>query len=258
MNKLILATGSDNNYLKKIKSYLDSIEKNSNFDSNFLIYLGDDNIKLTYEKIQTLKLSPSAIESPNKNNCMQHGEFTKSDGFNELIADNDIIFFTDGDIILQRNLTKEESDRYRLFKDGDVSVGYNASPIDTLKNEFSRLSPRGILPAIFGILPKKFRKDLSKIKIYNTGVLAMNKRTWGYVLIEYHKLFPDIDKLFRHYAKQQWLLSFIIGTMDFNIIEMSYEMHNHRHYSIPIGTSVDKNNIVYYKEKVVLFKHKWI
>ena len=187
----------------------------------------------------------------------QHGEFIKSDGFDELVAADDIIFFTDGDIILQRNLTEEELNKFRKFKDGDVFVGYNASPVDTLKNEFARLSPVGFLPVKFGILPVKFRTDLSKIKIYNTGVLAMNKRTWKNLLIQYNRLFPDVDRLFRHYAKQQWLLSFIIGTMDFNIIEMSYEIHNHRHYPSPVGTRVDANNIVYYKDKMVLFKHKW-
>jgi hypothetical protein len=257
MNKLILATGSDNSYLNKIISYLDSIEINSNFDLNFLIYLGYDDINLNYEKIKTLKISPSIIESPSQINCIQHGEFIKSDGFDELVAADDIVFFTDGDIILQRNLTEEELNKFRKFKDGDVFVGYNASPVDTLKNEFAKLSPVGFLPVKFGILPVKFRTDLSKIKIYNTGVLAMNKRTWKNLLIQYNRLFPDIDRLFRHYAKQQWLLSFIIGTMDFNIIEMSYEIHNHRHYPSPVGTRVDANNIVYYKDKLVLFKHKW-
>lgn len=257
MNKLILATGSDNSYLNKIISYLNSIEINSNFDLNFLIYLGDDDIHLTYKKIKTLKISPSIIESPNQNHCIQHGEFIKSDGFDELVANNDIVFFTDGDVTLQRNLTEDELNKFRNFQDGDVFAGYNESPTQTLKDEFARLYPVGLLPGIFGILPKKFRTDLSKIKIYNTGILAMNKRTWKKLLIEYHRLFPDVDKLFRHYAKQQWLLSFIIGTMNFNIMEMSYEIHNHRHYPSPVGTSVDANNIVYYNDKVVLFRHKW-
>lgn len=257
MNKLILATGSDKAYLPKIKPYLDSIENNSNFDLNFLIYLGNDDAHLTYKNIKVLKISPSIIESPNKNNCLQHGEFIKSDGFNEFVADDDIVFFTDGDIILQRNLTGEELNKFRTFKDGDVFVGYNKSPTQTLKDEFVKLHPVGILPGIFGILPKTFRADLSKIKTYNTGVLAMNKRTWKNLSIEYHRLFPEIDKLFRHYAKQQWLLSFIAGTMNFNIIEMGYELHNHRHYPSPAGTRVDADNIVYFNNKIVLFKHKW-
>jgi len=257
MNKLILATGSDDAYLDKIMPYLNSIENNSNFDLNFLIYLGHDDVNLTCKKIKTLKISSSIIESPNKNNCMQHGEFIKSDGFDELVADDDIVFFTDGDIILQRNLTEEELNKFRKLKDGDVFVGYNASPIDTLKDELARLYPVGILTRIFGILPKKFRTDLSKIKIYNTGVLVMNKRTWKSLLIEYHKLFPEVDRLLRHYAKQQWLLSFIVGTMNFNIIEMGYEIHNHRHYPSPVGTRVDANEVVYYNNKIVLFKHKW-
>jgi hypothetical protein len=37
MNKLILSTGSDSNYLGKIQPYLESITKNSNFDDNILV-----------------------------------------------------------------------------------------------------------------------------------------------------------------------------------------------------------------------------
>lgn len=40
MNKVILATGSNSSYLSKIHGYLDSIDVNSNFDKNFLVYFG--------------------------------------------------------------------------------------------------------------------------------------------------------------------------------------------------------------------------
>ena len=63
--------------------------------------------------------------------------------------------------------------------------------------------------------------------------------------------------MFEHYAKQQWLISYIIGTENFNIIEMPYYIHNHKHYPSPVGTHQDNNGIVYYDNKVVLFKHKW-
>jgi hypothetical protein len=64
--------------------------------------------------------------------------------------------------------------------------------------------------------------------------------------------------MFAHYAKQQWLISFLIGTReDYNIIEMPYHIHNHLHFPSPEGTIQDKNGDVFFNNKKVLFKHKW-
>lgn len=249
MNKLILATGTDNNYLGKIQPYLGSIIDNSNFDHNVLAFLSEDEIKMKSDKITLTKISPSKLRAKNINNCIQHGEFIYGDFFNDL-DDNDIIFFTDGDIILQRNLTEKELEEYRNFKDGDVYVGYNESPTDTLENESQRIGQ--IIPT-----PSELVADWSKVKIYNTGVLAMNKKTWLRLLEDYIVLFPIVETTFRHYAKQQWLLSFIIGTKDYNIIEMPYHIHNHKHYPSPIGSRIDNNGTVFFNDSVVLFKHKW-
>ena len=251
MNKLILATGSDDSYLFKMDPYLRTIESNSNFDENILIYLGDKKLHSFIGNIRILTINPSKIVSPNENNCIQHGEFIKSDGFDDLVNDEDVIFFTDGDMFLQRNLTEDEINYFKSFKDDDVYVGYNASIYDTLKNEYYRLLPTNILPNIFNI-------DMSKYKIYNTGVLAMNKKTWTKLCNYYNKYYSEINVMFTHYAKQQWLISFIIGTMDFNIIEMGYDLHNHTHYPSPVGTTIDDDGVVKFENKIVLFKHRWI
>lgn len=248
MNKLVLATGADNNYLGKIQPYLGSIIENSNFDYNVLAFLSDDEIKINSDKLTLTKISPSKLRAKNINNCIQHGEFIYGDFFQGL-DDSDVIFFTDGDIILQRSLSDDELEKYRNFKDGDVYVGYNESPTDTLENESKRIGQLKPTPAVLSA-------DWSKIKVYNTGVLAMNKKTWLRLLEDYVTLFPETEVTFHHYAKQQWLLSFIIGTRDYNIIEMQYDIHNHRHYPAPAGSTID-NGTLTYKGSVVLFKHKW-
>jgi hypothetical protein len=101
------------------------------------------------------------------------------------------------------------------------------------------------------------KKDLKKIKVYNTGVLAMNKKTWIKLMNQFIEYYPEVDKTFHHYAKQQWLLSLLINTMGYNVYEMSYDIHNHLHYPSPAGTQQDAEGVVYYNNKKVLFKHKW-
>ena len=250
MNKLILATGADNNYLDKIQPYLASIIAHSNFDHNVLAFLSDDVFEIESDKITVSNISPSMIRAKNVNNCIQHGEFMYGDYFAGL-DDNDVIFFTDGDVTLQRPLTDQEMDYFRNLKDGDVYVGYNASPTDTLEAEGLRLGQIAETPA-------ELIADWANIKIFNTGVTAMNKKTWLRIIEDYVPLFPVVDATFNRYAKQQWLLSFIIGTKDYNIIEMPYHIHCHRHFfPDPVGASTGENGIALFEGNIILFKHCW-
>jgi len=211
MNKLIIATGSDFKYLKKIEPYLKSLESNSNFDENILVFLSDDDLTLRSQKLSLAKQSPSTVKALSPINCTQHGEFIFAPYFDKF-NDDDVIFYTDGDMYLQRNITDEEREMYINFKDGDVYIGYNASPTDTLDDEAPRLSYNGTMF-------DEFNLDWKSIKIYNTGLIAMNKKTWQKLANDYIPLYPLIDKMFSHYAKQQWLISFLINTKpEYNVI----------------------------------------
>lgn len=250
--KVVLATGSDERYLIKIKPYLKSIQSNSNFDLNYLVFVSDigGELNLPYDKLKIGNLPLSSFRAPNTINCAQHGDFLYCNELDEDTDDDDIIIYTDGDIIIQRPLHDHEIDFLKGMKDGDVYVGYNASPTDTLEDEAGRLGRTGVVH-------DEFKVKWTKHKIYNTGVLAMNKRTWKRVIDEYSELYPKVDEMFNHYAKQQWLLCFIFATKGYNIIEMPYHVHNHRHYPSPKGTSQGQNGDVYFDDKLVLFKHKW-
>lgn len=246
--KLVLATGSDKGYYLRILPYLESIQTNSNFDKNYLIYLDEEPIKSGFKKIKVSHIKMDDCKVINQNNCIQHGEFLNS---KEMIAlkDEDIICFTDGDIILQRRMSSGELELLRNLGDNDVLVGYNASPDDTLYNEAMRLSYTGaVVPGLTDI-------DLRKIKVYNTGVLTMNKKTWWSVYKKYLEYWDRVDSMFTHYAKQQWLLSLIVNTMGYNVIEMSYQMHSHGHGGIPIGCYY-KDSFAMNNGKKILFRHK--
>ena len=250
MSKLILATGADEKYLPKIKAYLKSIEDNSNFDLNLFIYLSDVDYKYDSSKITTLKMLPSKFINRTEINCLQHGEFIKSEGFDDIVNDDDIIFYTDGDIILQRNLNEKELKKYKNITHDDVIIGYNESKEDSLKNEYNRILPVKNNP--FNDL-----NEYKKIKCYNTGVIGMTKKTWKKLMDLYSPLFPDVNASFKYYSKQQWLICLILGTKGFNIIEMDFDEHNHLHFKIQNGTTIDQKRFVYYNNELVLFKHAW-
>lgn len=246
--KLVLATGSDKGYYLKILPYLESIQKNSNFDENYLVYLAEEPIKQGFKKIKVSHLQKDQIKAPSPINCNQHGDFLHT---KELMAlnDEDIICFTDGDIILQRRMSSGELELLRNLGDNDVLVGYNVSPNDTLYDEAMRLNYTGV------IVPGLTDIDLRKIKVYNTGVLIMNKKTWWSVYEKYLEYWDRVDSMFTHYAKQQWLLSFIVNTMGYHVIEMSYQMHSHGHGGMPLGCYY-KDGFAMNNGKKILFRHK--
>lgn len=250
MKKLILATGCDENYLASIKPYLKSIELNSNFDLNIFITLGENDFTLDSVKIKRLKMLPQKFIHKTKINCLQHGEFIKSETFDDYANDDDVIFFTDGDIILQRPLSDEEYNEFKNINHDDVLIGYNASINDDLQQEYFRLSPKRPFSP-------EFMNQISKIKCYNTGVVGMTKKTWGKLSELYGSMFLEIDTIFNHYAKQQWLICYILGTNNFNVKELGYNLHNHKHFKSPIGTIMGEDKLVYFDNKMVLFRHAW-
>ena len=251
MKKIILATAADANYKSRpiFQSFLLSMDVNSDFDGNYVLYMDEETVDEGEGKIAYATFRSSDMKCLNKNNCIQHGEFLNAEIF-RTTSDDDIIIFSDGDMYVQRGLTDTERLFLQSLTDDEVFVGYNASPTDTLLDEFHRLSPTGYLPSFL-------EPNVGSVKIYNTGVLCMNKRTWLRLSELYISMFPELDKMFEHYAKQQWLISYIIGTKGFSVYEMPYDFHNHTHYPPPSGTTIDENGVVRYNDKVVLFKHKW-
>lgn len=251
-NKIILAFGADELYLQndQFVNYLNSVNCNSNFDKNILAYLSKNNIQIPYENIDVFNVNPESVLKKNYNNCIQHGEFLNTSKFDQF-QDGDVIIFTDGDMNLQRNLNEQELAFLRNFKDGDVWVGYNESKNQTLATEAPRLDPRYLN------WMDKFEKNLNEIKCYNTGVLCMNKKTWKTMCGIYINKWDWINETLNHYAKQQFLISYIIGTENFNIIEMDYNIHNHSIYHLPEGSVKESNGLLKYNGEVVLFKHKW-
>lgn len=240
MKKIILATACTDNYIPKIKPYLQSIDIESNFDENIVLTV-DCQTEFSFNKIKNYFLANSLIQTKNSNNCLQHGEFLKSDIFNSY-NDDDYICFTDGDIIMQRGLTDQERKKILSLNDDDVFVQYNANTKDNLFDESYRIKPLVDIDTNFSTLP-----------CYNTGVVICNIRTWKKIEFLYSIIFPIVKNIFQHYAAQQWTISYIIDkTMNAHICDYSFHMHHH-HGRIK-GDSY-KDNKIYFNNNLVLFAH---
>ena len=238
---IILATAATENYLGKIQPYLESINSSSNFDKNIFITLDCTASYPNLSNIECAFLDNSKVINKNPNNCLQHGEFLKCDIFNSF-NDNDIICFTDGDIILQRGLTESEREQILSLKDNDVLVQYNAGSQDTLLQEGPRLK-------------QKIQMDhsFSQYPCYNTGVVVCNIKTWKQIESMYDIIYLIAKNMFQHYASQQWVISYIINKC-MNPIILDYSFHTHHHHGIVEGNNY-RDNCIYHNDDMVLFAH---
>ena len=248
MNRLILATGADTPYIARIKPYLDSVEQHSNFDLNYLVHISDTDMKLGYEMIDVAKLSPSLPQCWQPNwPCVQHGDFLHSPTLQTILNPTDVVVFTDGDMLMQRPLNDSELMLLRTLQDGEVLMGMNAHPNDTLKDEAERIQPT----AAFRLANVPDQHNM----VYNGGVIVMQVQTWLRFYSLYRGYWPTFEPYFNHYAKGQWLISWILGHFSFDVKMQPLTFHQHNHYPTQPNTHQDEHGNVYHNGELTLFKH---
>lgn len=244
----ILATGATKNYLPVIAPYLKTISAHSNFDVNVLVAL--DCEPEAPANVKVARLRNSLVSIKHSNNCLQHGEFMLAEGF-DAFSEQDVICFTDGDILMQRALNQDEIRSLESLADNDVMVQYNSGKDDNLRDEYYRLQPG----APHENLEAKIGRDFRTMGCFNTGVLACNKKTWAELFrlyAEYHPLVRE-HAAFGHYASQQWILSLILSKhMSVKIMAPSF--HTHFHHGRVAGSCFFRN-VHHQGDEVVLFSH---
>lgn len=250
MNKLIIATGSDLRYLKKIEPYLKSV--NNNFSGEKILFYIEQDLSLKVNEIHGFNVTNFKYNDfINKNpiNCIQHGEFVNNKYISAL-SDDDIILFTDGDIIMQREINEAEFKLLEL-NDNEFFVGYNESENDNLLAESRRLNK---ISSIYDSCLEY--KEWAKIPCYNTGVLAGKISSWKKLFELYTKKWNFVDQTFIHYAKQQWLICLILH-YHFKVKVMPHSFHTHGHYPLPTGTHIDNDgNLRDVNKNIILLRHK--
>ena len=224
-----IGTGITSNYIDKSMQYLVSLNAYNNlpFYKKFCVTLGfhiPDHIKNSLPNINFIYKDMYNQLEPNKNNCMQHGEFLDVLNAN----DKDIIIFTDSDIIIQSDVMVWTNCVFNAIKDNQVMVGFNQDENDTLLKEYYRTEP----VVDFKIIEDRLSCNLMKLKCYNTGVIITNYKTYKNIFEKYCEMFPTINSYLNHYAKQQFLLSYIFQK-HFKIKNLNKAIHTHGHAGIP-------------------------
>lgn len=237
--RVIIATGCNEAYYPKVRPYMESICRHGNFDAAYLVgvgwnppnELGFVGLHLPLERA----IGHSGIY------CVQGGSFLEV-----LPADDgDVVVFTDGgDVKMQRSLSDTELELLCSLDDRTVLMGLILEG-DTLGVEASRIDPSAQIPEKF---------DLS-IPCYHSGVIATTVGAYRRLYERYKTHWDEINGMINHYARQQWLISWILGTDEHLQAQVLPKLfHVHGHY--PGHGCVEQGGLLMWKGEPVLFRHK--
>lgn len=239
---LRLITACNEGYYRRMTPYLDSLKRYLDFQATLVTvgfepeYCVIDHVHLT--RIQNAG-APYETESP------QHGAFLQViEG-----PDDEVLVFTDGDIVLQRPLTQIET--AQLLSVSGVACGYNSGPNETLAVEGARLFPRVTPLQLSG----RMGEIVNTAPCYNIGVIAARRSIWKNIYGAYMPLWKTVTEAFGHAARQQWLVNYVIALLGIRVHVMSYGLHANGHYGIPPGVLI-RDGLAYYQDELVAFRHK--
>ena len=209
------------------------------------------------------------IKSKNSNRCIQHGEFAK---FLDEASSDDIIIFTDGDIVLQRQFNDDEIDMILNLKSDEFYANYNMHKNSTMYRVIDYVG--GDRNKLLRFVKNRLNieeEDLKGYKEMNTGVLISSKENFLKLAEIYSEYYEEITQLIPGFWNQQFLINLIINKF-FNYSDLSYDFHTHIHHSkltsdgciydestqmgVPYPVT-KKNNKFIINEKVILFAHKF-
>lgn len=238
-----LITACNSRYLGRIAPYLDSLAEHANLPTA-LITVG---FQAQLPNITTYELTreqnagaPLETESP------QHGSFLQ---VIQDRGDDEVIIFTDGDIIMQRPFTSREMDTFHKLPGNTVLAGWNSGPNETLEIEAGRLFPKmpiNIIGNRFGLMDRP---------CYNIGVFAARRSAYRAIYDEYMRHWRTICEAFGHPARQQWLVVHTIHRLGINVEVTPYSLHANGHYGMPPGCEY-RDGLLYSGNEIVCLRHK--
>lgn len=198
---------------------------------------------LKFPNITYKNLDYGNFKTLNANGCIQHGEFLDLDSFNS----DDIIIFTDCDIMMQRWFYDDELTTLYELKQNEILLSRNASlngivpeSLDNLYEEYNKLA----LKPFESLLENLGENNLiENFKCYNTGVIICRFSTYKRLFRLYLAINSIISHCFSHYASQQWILSYLANKC-FKVLSLPKYIHTHTIGKIP-DEILFKDNVAY-------------
>ncbi len=263
--RLLVGTGITENYYPKTLHFkyfetLNRITTDRVLAFSVLLDYPDaafETIRQNYPNIKFIRMSSGEVRAANPNKCLQHGAFIHRLSEKFLLGPSDYVVFTDSDMTVQRPFTDEEVD---AFFTGFTFSAMNWHPQETLAEELPALQPTAPPFAFSQAFP-----GFETMACLNTGVLGASIQDWIRLYTLYVVRYPLAAAYMQHYARQQWLLCWLLQTHKFHLFDPNSDFvrtvhtHGHEPYRtqrlMSTGASMDPDGTVRYRGTPVVFAH---
>jgi len=246
---LILVTAANAPYMERIAPYLHSIQRHAgahDFDRRVLVTVGCRvDMPAELASIEAVPLPASQAVGHTGNWCIQQGCFLDVLG----ASDDDVLVFTDGDIVLQRAPTGDELAWMRAIPHGAIALGWNAGPHDTLELEGQRIGLTEEGRELFAPLLHR--------KVFNVGVVVCRAATYRALYARYMELWAEYYPQTNHYAANQFLMCAVAHELGLLVWEMHPTVHTHGCFGLPAWADEADDGTVIVDGVPVLFRHHW-
>ncbi len=174
---------------------------------------------------------------------LQHGRCF--DALPEL-SDDDLCLVCDADVIVQRDIDKEQLSKWNHYDGNTIGMGWNAGPGDNLL-----LEARRIHLGDYGASSQ----ELESIPVYNCGVMVARKDLWNKLRDEYEFHCEDFYAHTSHRSRCQWLINWCISKRGFKVDLMPYETHSNGHFGRPSEVDI-RGSAAMIGDKIITFRHR--
>jgi len=180
--------------------------------------------------------------------CSESGEFLKYFNFD----DDEIIVHLDADMILQRPLSDEEDSDLNWIEQGEIAMSPSSYPPTTLREELFKLKPKRTYTAINEMFPGV----LGEMNLLCCGMIVARAKTYKAFSKIYLNHLDKMVQCFDHHAASQWLFNYLLeeNILTFTKYRLNGTYHN-ASWFIDTLTSEQDNQLIYDKDRVVLFNH---
>lgn len=241
---ITLVCSTDAGYLPRIRPYLDSLARHLAGTPIVPVCVTVNSDPPGDLPVRAARQDTAGLPYPPPLNHLQAG------GFLDAVpgADDDVLIFTDGDIVMQRQPTPIEVEWLATWPAGVVGLGFNAGPLDSLLTEGQRLLPR--------FEPEAETLGLwAAVPCYNTGVVVARRATWRAWYAKTAEVWPEAERHFQHYARQQWAMCLARALLGLPVLHLPQTIHTHGCYALPHGCHVQAGALWYLEQPVLLRHH---
>jgi hypothetical protein len=162
---------------------------------------------------------------------------------------NEVILFSDADMIMQRPFAPAELALFEGLGLWDVAIGLNGPRGETLFDEAKLLGPKVHPETLDDLFP-----GWAELLAWNTGFVAARRSAWQRLYDMCRALLPIAEACFEHYAAVQWVMCYAVQKW-LKHVELPQTIHCHGCWGMPVGASFDDEGRVLFGGELVAFRH---